>query len=222
MAENHGRLIVRPRRRDDLGLDALARGFHELEKVSSEMNLSTRAELLWEQYQKANRYEKDQTDLLMDAKQSRLSRAPMQVLKLAMIFEAARFAKNGISPLFGPGGAWRGIIEEGTLSCAIEHIKGCLEASEFLDSIANRAEIAQQAEIFFAHVRRDFPQRQYDGFIIVSRTDLTRHFCNNSGRRGSWKPDDLYLRFIPHLERRGEACVLPQRGKQGWFAFQAE
>jgi hypothetical protein len=223
VAENHGRLIVRPRRRDYSELDALAHGFREVEKVSGEMNFSARAALLWEQYQKANRYEKDQTDSLLEAKQSRLSSAPMQVLKLAMIFEATRSAKNATSPLFGPGGAWRGIIEERTLSDAIEHIKGCLEAAEFLDSIANRAEIAQRAEILLAYVRRDFPSYPgFPDFIFVTRTGLTRRFCNNSGRRDSLKPEDLYLRLIPHLERRSEACRLPTEGRQEWFAFRAE
>jgi hypothetical protein len=223
IAENHGRLIVRPRRRDYSELDALAQGFRELEKVSGEMNFSARAALLWEQYQKANRYEKDQTDSLLDAKQSRLSSAPMQVLKLSMIFEATRSAKNAISPLFGPGGAWRGIVEERTLSDAIEHIKGCLEAAEYLDQIANRAEIAQRAEILLAHVRRNF--RSYPecpDFIFLTRTDLTRRFCNNSGRRDALKPDDLYLRLIPHLQRRSEAYRLPTKGRQEWFAFRAE
>jgi hypothetical protein len=220
VAEKHGRLIVRPPRRDYSELDALAQGFRELEKVSGEMNFSTRADLIWDGYQKANRYEKNQTDSLLDAKQSRLSSAPIQVLKLAMIFEATRWAKNANSPLFGPGGAWRGIIEERTLNDAIEHIKGCLEAAEFLDSIANRAEIAREAEILLAHVRRDF--LPYGDFILVTRTDLTRRYCAHSGRRGSWKPDDLYLRLVPYLQRRGEGGRIEQLGKQEWFAFRAE
>ena len=220
IAENHGRLIVRPRRRDYSELDALAQGFRELEKASGEMDFSVQADRLWEQYQRANREEKDKTDSLLDAKQSRLSSAPMQVLKLAMIFEATRSAKNETSPLFGRGREWRGIIEERTLSVAIEHIKGCLEAAEFLDSIANRAEIAREAEILLAYVRRDF--QSYDDFIFLTRTDLTRRFCQHSGRKGSWKTDDLYLRFIPYLQRRGEACLLPKTGKQEVFAFRAE
>jgi hypothetical protein len=94
--------------------------------------------------------EKDQTDSLMDAKQMRLSSAPMQALKLAMIFETTRWAKNANSPLFGRDGQWRGIIEERTLNDAIEHIKACLEAADFLDSIASKAEIATEAEILLA------------------------------------------------------------------------
>ena len=220
VAEKHGRLIVRPPHKDYLGLDALAAGFRELEKIRGEMNFSVRADLRWEQYQRANREEKDQTDSLLEAKQSRLSSAPMQVLKTAMIFEAARWAKNTHSPPFGPGGVWRGIIEERTLRDAIEHIKACLEAAEFLDSIANRAEIAREAEILLEHVRRDFNSN--GRFIFVTRTDLTRQYCAHAGRRNSWKPDDLYLRFIPHLERRGEASLLKKIGKQEWFAFRAE
>jgi hypothetical protein len=225
VAEKHGRLVVRPPRKNYLELDALAAGFRELEKISGEMDFSKRAALRWEQYQRANRDEIDQTDSLLSAKLSRLSSAPMQTLSLAMIFEAARFAKNAKSPLFGTDCQWRGIVEERTLNDAIEHVASCLEAADFLDSIANREHIAREAEIFLEHVRRDFRDYSYPespGFIFVTRTDLTRRYCANSGRKGSWKPDDLYLRFIPHLSRRCEACLVGQKGKQEWFAFRAE
>jgi hypothetical protein len=225
IAEKHGRLIVRPPRKDYLGLQALAEGFRELEKlekIGGPMDFSQRAALCWEKYQRENRAEMDQTDSLhQEAKLSRLSSAPTQTLSIAMIFEATRWAKNSNSPpLFGPGDQWRGLIDERTLNYAIDHTNECLKAAEFLDSIANKAEIAQQAEILLAHVRRDFLPN--DDFIFVTRTDLTRTYCKNSSRSGSWKPDDLYLRFIPHLERRSEARLLVQRGKQEWFAFRAE
>jgi hypothetical protein len=225
VAENPGRLVVRPARKNYLELDALARGFKELEKISGEMDFSQRAALLWEKYQRANRDEISQTDLLLDAKLSRLSSAPMQTLSVAMIFEAAGWAKTANSPLFRGGIPWRNIIEERTLNDAIEHVNGCLEAAEFLDSIANKAHIAAEAEILLAHVRRDFLRRDWPDcpdYVFANRTELTRRYCANSGRAGSWKPDDLYLRFIPHLERRGEACLLQKRGKQEWFAFRAE
>jgi hypothetical protein len=221
IAERHGRIIVRPPRKDYLGLNALAEGFRELEKIKGPMDLGRRAALRWEQYQRENRREMDQTDSLhQEAKLSRLSSAPTQTLAIAMIFEATRFAKNANSPLFGNDGQWCGVIDEGTLNCAIEHTNQCLKAAEFLDSIANKEVITREAEILLAHVRSDFSRA--DDFIFVTRTDLTRQYCRNSGRAGSWKPDDLYLRFIPHLERRGEACPLVQRGKQEWFVFRAE
>jgi len=220
VAENHGRLIVRPPRKDFTGLEALAKGFSELRKISGEMDFSQRAASRWELYQKANRTEMDQADSLQEAKLSRLSSAPMQTLSLAMIFEAARWAK---APFFEGDKPWRGVIEERTLNCAIEHTDGCLKAAEFLDSIANKAEIAQEAEILLANIRRDF--RISPGipeFIFVNRTDLTRNYCHNSGRRTAWKPDDVYLRFIPYLERRADACLVGQKGRQEWFAFRAE
>jgi len=232
IAERHGRLIVRPPRKDYLGLQALAEGFRDLEKlekIGGPMDFSQRAALRWEQYQRENRAEMDQTDSLhQEAKLSRLSSAPTQTLSIAMIFEATRWAKNANSPLFGPGDQWRGIIDERTLNHAIEHTNECLRAAEFLDSIANKAEIANDAEILLAKVRRDFcgdGGREFfraADFIFVTRTGLTGTYCKNPGRSGSWKPDDLYLRFIPHLERRGEGRLLLQRGKQEWFAFRAE
>ena len=111
----------------------------------------------------------------------------MQVLKLSMIFEATRSAKNATSPLFGPGGAWRGIVEERTLSDAIEHIKGCLEAAEFLDPIANKAEIAQRAEILLAHVRRDlrsYPEYPCPDFIFLTRYGPDAPLLQQLGPKG--------------------------------------
>jgi hypothetical protein len=220
VAENHGRVIVRPPRKDQLGLKALAEGFRDLEKIKGPMDFDPRAAALWEQYQRENRAEIEQTDSLQEARLSHLASAPMQTLSVAMIFEATRWAKKANSQLFTHSGHWHRLIDEQTLNLAIEHTKECLKAAEFLDSIANKAEIAREAEILLAHVRRDFFRN--DDFIFVTRTDLTRTYCKNSGRSGSWKPDDLYLRFIPHLQRRGEACLLAQRGKQEWFAFPVE
>ena len=169
------------------------------------MDLNQRAALRWGQYQRENRREMDKTDSLhQEPKLSRLSSAPTQTLSIAMIFEAARWAKNLNSPLCVEG-QWRGLIEERTLLYAIEHTNECLKAADFLDAIANKEVIAREAEILFAHVGSDF--RRVDDFIFLTRTDLTRRYCRNSGRAGSWKPDDLYLRFILHLQRRGEACL---------------
>ena len=90
IAERHGRLIVRPPRKDYLGLQALAEGFRDLEKlekIGGPMDFSQRAALRWEQYQRENRAEMDQTDSLhQEAKLSRLSSAPTQTLSIAMIF----------------------------------------------------------------------------------------------------------------------------------------
>ena len=225
VAEGPGRLIERPpRKKDYLGLEALEQGFRELlgEKIKGPMDFGARAALLWGKYQRENREEIKQTDLLQEAKLSRLASAPMQTLSLAMIFEATRWAKNSNSPPFGAGERWRGVINECTLNFAIEHTKECLKAAEFLDSIADKAEIAREAEILLAHVRRNLDFFRDEKFIFATRTDLTRSYCKNSGRPGSWKPEDLYERFIPHLWRRSEACLLKKIGKQEWFAFRAE
>ena len=108
------------------------------------MSLSQRARSRWEEYQRANRAEMDQTDSLHDAKLSLLSSAPMQTLSIAMIFEACRWAK---APFFEDGEKpWRGVIEERTLNLAIEHVGENLKAADYLDQIANKTEIAEEAE----------------------------------------------------------------------------
>jgi RNA-splicing ligase RtcB len=181
------------------------------------MVLSHRARSRWDEFQQANRAEMDKTD--QDEKRSRLSSAPMQTLHVAMIFEACQSAKK---QLFQN----RGVIEEPTLNVAIRHVEESLKAADVLDSIANKVTIAQEAEILLAHVRRDFDDHHHraanSDFIIVTRTELTRRFCAHSGRRGSWKPEDLYLRYIPFLNRRRDAALVVQESRTEWYAFRAE
>ena len=223
VAEKHGRLVVWPAPKNLVSLETLTIGFEPLKEISGPMLLSQRAPSRWAEYQRANRAEMDQTDPLRDAKLSLLSSAPMQTLSIAMIFEACRWAKV---PFFqNSERPWPGVIQERTLNLAIEHIDENLKAAEYLDQIANKAEIAQEAEIFLGNVRGDFRMNthpDFPDFIFVTKSELTKRYCPHSGRRGSWKPDDLYLRFIPYLQRRGEAGRIDQLGKRELFAFRAE
>ncbi len=215
VADRHGRLIVRPQvAADAAGLNALATGFAKLLSLEGAMDFTNEAAALWADYQRTNRAEMDNVDPLQEGTLARLSSAPMQTLSVAMLFEAARWAQAG--------GRWTGEIRAEMLLRAIEHVAACLSAADFLDTIAHRASVAAEAEVFLEHIRRDFLPA-HGGFHFATRSELTKRHCPNSGRAGAWKPDDFYLRFIPFLERRGVARRIRERdGEHGeLFAFRA-
>jgi len=212
VAERHGRLIIRPSIPDTDALEAIAERFRRLGELSGCVNFDRAAERGWEDYQRANRQQLDDTDPLQEAKLSRLSSAPMQVLSIAMLFDAVEWAAEE--------GAWRGCIHEATLLKAIAHHDHCMAAAERLDSIAHKAEVSTEAEILLANVRRDY--EALNGVVLLSRSELTKRYCPNSGRKGSWKPDDLYSRFIPQLGRQGDAFLVHKQGKLEIYAFRQD
>jgi hypothetical protein len=66
----------------------------------------------------------------------------------------------------------------------------------------------------------DFPRKQKTGWIELTKTDLTAKYAAHGGRnKWALSADDLYLRFIPDLIRRGKAREIPRPGKQPAFAF---
>jgi hypothetical protein len=73
------------------------------------------------------------------------------------------------------------------------------------------------------HIRHDFKANTHGGAIYATRSELTKRYCNNSGRAGSWKPDDLYLRLVPALQAQGLAIKCRERGEGGeLYAFKPE
>ena len=203
VTERHGRLITRPEARSGVALTALAHGFSRLLELNGEIDFDPAAAAVWDDFQRMNRAQMDSTDPLREGELSRLSSAPMQTLSLAMIFAVCCWAKSS-QP-------WTGLIGAKTLLLAVEHVNACVAAANHLDNIARRAEITQAAEILLAKVRHDFPA--LESFHFATRSDLTKRYCANSARANSWQPDDLYLRYIPLLERRGEAPSRQQNGQ---------
>jgi len=83
----------------------------------------------------------------------------MQVLKVALIFEACRAAMNETELVE---------LRSDTLELAIRHVEECLQAACFLDSIANRVFIAGEAETLLEKIRLDFASLAKNGSIIVT------------------------------------------------------
>ena len=216
VADGHGRLITRPQRRDPRHAEELGRSFLKLSSLGGAIDFADHeTESMWDSFQHANRAAQSHCNPLDDAKLSRLSSAPMQTLHVAMIFQACRWAKTG--------GKW-GAIEGEILAKAIEHVTACGGAAEFLQTLSDRAQIASDAEVLLAHIRAESGARRLSGSIYSTRSELTKRFCNNPGRSGAWKPDHLYLRLIPELQKRGVAvqCAKRGNGSAEVYAFRME
>ena len=205
VAERRGSdLFVTPGH-DRGALESLADGFRRCLEIEGEMTFAPDARRLWVEYQAQNRTEMDAANPLAEDLISRLASAPAQTLAVAMIFEAAMWAKRG--------GDWRGVLSLEALEWAMAHVAECLEAASWLDGIAHRASIAEDAEVIFERIVVDFARERRGPTIYVSRSDLTRTYCHDSGRRGALKPHDLYNRLIPALVRQGKAALASKEGK---------
>lgn len=107
------------------------------------------------------------------------------------------------------------------LELAIGFVDEHLRAAEFLDRYAERKATHERAEVVLATVRKEF-RAQRPGTIYVTRTDLTRKFCPNTGRHGAMTTNDLYLQVLPELERQGELLRVLKRNKFEVYGFRTE
>jgi hypothetical protein len=209
VATGHGRFIARPK---GTRLNEIIPLFERLKTFEGEIDFTPEAAVWWENYQRANRDDMARTDQMDEAALSRLNSAPMQVLSIAIVFEACRAAykQRTLSN-----------ITPDSLELAISHVEGCLEAASELETIAERATLSADADVFLAKIRRDYSDQAKDGSIVLTRTDLTSRFCHN-GLRGGTRPDDLYNKWIPCLSRKNQARLLVKDGKKELYAFRVE
>lgn len=213
VAERRGCDLLETPRHDTAALESLAAGFRDCLEIGGEMTFTPDALKRWLEYQARNRAEMDAANPLAEDSISRLASAPAQTLAVAMIFEAAMWAKRPK--------AWRNVLSLEALECAIIHVAECLEAASWLDGIAHRVSIAEDAEVIFERIIVNFANQRRGPTIYVSRSDLTRTYCHDSGRRGALKPHDLYNRLIPALMRQGKAALASKEGKREVYAFRA-
>jgi hypothetical protein len=197
--------IEEPRRPD---LDQILESFDRLKLLKSELRFSKDARTLWGGYQRQNRALMDQADPLAEAELGRLNSAPAQVLKIAMIFEAARCAQSR-EPLDS--------LRAESLSLAIDHVDECIRTAGFLDAFADRKAIQTDAEVLLAKIQKDF-RSQKPHAIYAWRSKLTATYAPNPGR-GGLSPDHLYLKLIPELVRQNLARLVKKVGKAELYAF---
>jgi hypothetical protein len=212
VADQHGRLIVRPKYQQ-AGREQLQTQFGWLSLLVRELDFSQDALMLWKDYQTDNRDQIKNTDRLAELEISRLSSAPMQALSVAIIFEACRAALTRSHP---------SDLSKASLELAIAHIEQCLAGARFLDSIANRATFEAKAEVLLANIQHDYRDQSESNAIYLTRSEITRKYAPHSIRPGALNPDDLYQQIIPRLIRQGSAKLTKKEGKLEVYAFKKE
>lgn len=211
VAERLARTIALPQARNHAATNKIVQKLRKLLDLKGEIKFSPDAERLWIQHQHENRAQIERVSNSHDARRHRLASAPMHVLKLAIRFEAARWASGSEE--------WKGIIRKDTLEWAIWHQAECLRSADYLDERIHAVPDAAEAEILLSKIRRDFANQ--GGVIIVTRSILTHKFCAHGGRSGGWKPKDLYERYIPRLIKNGLAILVSKKPGEV-YAFAAE
>jgi hypothetical protein len=215
VAEEHGRVIIRPQKED---LRVLIDYFKRLGAMAGEIDFSPEAFALWDSYQRKNRQTINATDQLNEAEHARLSSVPMQILHVAMQFEACRAARS-LSQMHRE-------IQKKTLQLAIDHIEETHRAARFLDQIANRATIDSDGQFLLSLIRKEFGGRNStrlsNGSIYLTRTEITSAFAHDSKRRGSWQIGDIYNRMIPVLEAQGQATLAIKKRRYELYAFRGD
>ena len=214
VAEGHGRFIAHPPKPNPKAFQRIVTGFSRFLTVRTECSMGEDTTQMWSDYQRRNREELDQDH--DEAKLARLNSAPRAVQKVALVFQAAIWAKSGQDE-------WDGIIQGSTLNLAIEHVAHCLWTADRLDVVANREAIRSAADSLLNHIRADF---QYlaagpEGRIVLTKSQLTSRYAPHSSRPNAWRPRDLYDRFIPDLIERDLARVEGKKGKMVEYAFLA-
>jgi hypothetical protein len=152
-----------------------------------------------------------------EAHLARLNGAPRQVQKVALLFAATLWAKPCAK-------VWDGILHPPPLQLAIDPVNQCLQTALQRDTPAEKALVASSADALLARIRRDFASPEYlcDGWITLTKTQLTAKYASQPDRPHSWKPDDLYRRFLPELTRRGLARWGGHLGKKVSYCFTVE
>ncbi len=215
VADRRGSDIYEDVPTDAGGRERLVENFRRCLGIDSgKMTFAPDAASTWRQYQEANRAAMDAADPLAEDLISRLASAPAHTLAVGMIFEAAMWAKRG--------GRWLGVLSDEALRNAIRHVDECLSAAEHLDSVAHRFTLAEDAEVLFERITSDFASHARNRTIYATRSDLTRAYCHDSGRRGALKPHELYHRIIPALIRQGKAALVEKSGKREVYGFRAQ
>lgn len=211
LGDGHGRLIVRP---PSFEIGPLADTFKPLLKVGGSVDFSTESVPLWEKFQKDNRKQQAEAGLFDNALSSRLCTVPTHVLKIAMIFEACRVVFHHEDQIISIG--------EHSLELAIAHVEENMRAAECLSRIGSRASIQEQSEIVLSAIRKSQSFQRKGDSIYGTKSELTKEFCHNTGRRGSISVREFYDSIIPHMVSLGECQQVVKKGKLEVYAFPTE
>ena len=213
VAERHGRMLYLPPPSNYSRLEGLAEGLIWIrDHLKGSVSLNEKAARRWEQFQRdnRNRLNSESSDRIL----SRLNGQPEHVIKVAMIFLSCVSAeiRDG-KPLS---------ISLDILEKAIEHVELSLYSARHIDRIGNKESGRDESESFHARLCIDFEHRSKNGWIELTKTEITGKYCANPNRSGSLKSDTVYQKLIPDLIKTGHAKPSQKIGKKEVYAFLCE
>ena len=213
VATEQERIIDWPHSLNDGGLDELAEKFRllaDLKGVVGAHSLTPEAREYWSGLQQRNRERCKQIPGYTSGDESLLSslnESPARCLKLAVIFQACRWARGSIENPY--------LITHDILALAEQHQDACLDALIELEASSRRAEVTDTAEWLLAQISGDHPGQKSANY---TRTELTRRFAAHAGRRGALTASCLNNEIIPRLIAQGH-CRRSKSGRQTTYTF---
>lgn len=217
VATRRARRIVWPRTLEGADIEHLAEQFQnltELKGVISQHSFTEEAWEYWEDLQDRNHvrcekipgYTNSDENLL-----SSLNESPARCLKLAVIFQACRWAKGSIEDPYR--------ITQDVLALAEQHQNACLDSLMELEAHSRRGEVTDTAEWLLAQISGDHPGVRS---TCYTRTELTRRFAAHAGRQGSLTPSRLYSEIIPQLMEQDHCRIYSKVGRLVTYSFHWE
>ncbi len=147
---------------------------------------------------------------------SSLNESPMRCLKLAVIFQACRWARerdSRIDPF---------LITDDNLAIAEAHQDSCLDALVYIEGVGKRAVVDDTAEWLMAQIAGDHAVYPEQRSAVYTKTELTRRFAANPGRPGALTSSRLYGEIVPNLITKGRCKQLSTVGKLVTYEFRWE
>ena len=215
VANEQAREIWWPRSLEGAAMEELAEKFRslaDLRGVVGANSFTQEAREHWIDLQKRNRerckkipgYTSGEESLL-----SSLNESPARCLKLAVIFQACRWARGSIADPY--------TITQDVLALAEQHQDACLDALMELEAQSRRVLVADTGEWLLSQISGDHPGQRSADF---TRTELTRRFAANPGRQGALTVSRLYGEILPQLTEKGHCRIRSKVGKCTTYTFQ--
>jgi hypothetical protein len=204
------RVITRPKRMERDVREYLVSMFKKIPEWRGEATMSEAAWSVWDDYQHKNRARQKRAESL-ELKYT-LSEEPAHVFKMAVIFQVARSAFGKVP--------WN-VISPETLQLAIDHVAGCIEASQAIDAI-HQTDAGQEDEDFVFDTINDpdngFTRLLGTDAILVTKAQLTRRF-SNKGNKSKITTTDMKNKIIPSLIKKGLCIALEKKGNKKGYLF---
>jgi len=192
----------------------LFRNLSQLKGCVGKANLTRDAMSYWIMLQKRNRHRCKNIPGYTDGDESLLSslnESPARCLKLAVIFQACRWARGSITDPF--------VINDDILAMAEAHQDACLDALVYVEGVSKRTQVNDTAEWLLAQISGDHHTTLSQRRAAYTKSELTRRFASNPGRLGALTASRLYGEIIPRLIEQGRCRQLSKKGNLVNYEF---